>query len=128
MCREPASGWHPPTNEEHERQSTLEFLIEIEVRLPPTLSFEERAHLFEAERARGRELADKGTIRAIWRVPGRFANRTIWSAPDATALHAAIASLPFFQYLDVEVTPLATHDLGEFCPGFAPGLVVDWQP
>lgn len=106
----------------------MEFLIEIEVRLPPTVSDDERARLINAERVRGRELADQGTIRAIWRVPGRFANRAIWSAPDATKLHAAIESLPFYQYLDVVVTPLATHDLGEFCPGFAPGLVVGEQP
>ncbi|MEJ7696693.1 MAG: muconolactone Delta-isomerase family protein [Candidatus Limnocylindrales bacterium] len=55
------------------------------------------------------ELAAAGTIRRLWRLPGRRANWGIWEAQDATALHAAISSLPFFPYLDVEVIPLAAH-------------------
>jgi muconolactone D-isomerase len=100
----------------------VEFLLEIEVRLPASMDDAQRAQLIERERVRGRELADQGIIRAIWRIPGRFANRAIWSAPDATALHTAITSLPLWPYVDVVVTPLATHDLGQHCQGFSPGL------
>ena len=100
----------------------MEFLLEIEVRLPVSMEEAERARLVEAERVRGRELAEQGVIRAIWRVPGRFANRAIWSAADATELHAAIESLPLWPYIDVAVTPLARHALGEHCQGLAPGL------
>lgn len=100
----------------------MEFLLEIEVRLPPSMEDAERARLIGAERARGRELAEQGVIRAIWRVPGRFANRAIWSAADATDLHDAIQSLPLWPYIDVVVTPLARHALGENCQGLPPGL------
>jgi muconolactone D-isomerase len=100
----------------------MEFLLEIEVRLPSSMDEIQRAMLIERERVRGRELAEEGVIRAIWRVPGRFANRAIWSAPDATDLHAAIESLPLWQYLDVVVTPLATHELGQHCQGLSAGL------
>jgi len=100
----------------------VEYLLEIEVRLPASMDNAERARLIEGERVRGRELAAQGVIRAIWRVPGRFANRAIWSAPDATVLHDAITSLPLWPYLDVVVTPLATHDLGKHCQGLPPGL------
>lgn len=100
----------------------MEFLLEIEVRLPTTMDDVERTTLIGAERARGRELAEQGVIRAIWRVPGRFANRAIWSAPDATVLHEAIVSLPLWPYIDVVVTPLATHDLAQHCSGLPPGL------
>jgi muconolactone D-isomerase len=100
----------------------VEFLLEIEVRFPPSLESGERARLIEAEHVRGRELAAQGVIRAIWRVPGRIANRAIWSAVDATALHDAIQSLPLWPYLDVAVTPLARHALGESCQGLPPGL------
>jgi muconolactone D-isomerase len=89
----------------------VEFLVEIEVRLPPELPEHERAELIAREQARGRELKAAGAIVRMWRVPGRFANVGVWAAPDATALHEAIASLPLFPYLDVRVTALATHYL-----------------
>jgi len=102
----------------------MEFLIEIEVTLPPEMPDDRRGELVAAERVRGRELAEAGIIRAIWRVPGRFANRAIWSAPDATTLHAAISSLPLWRYCSVEVTPLATHEVGARCPGLPEGLAI----
>ena len=100
----------------------MEFLVEIEVRLPVDLDAENRAALQEAEHARGRALAEAGILRAIWRVPGRAANRAIWSAADATALHEALTSLPLWPYMDVAVTPLARHPLAGSCPGFPAGL------
>ena len=103
----------------------MEFLLEIEVRLPQHLTDEERTRLIAAERTRGGELAAQGIIRAIWRVPGRFANRAIWSTPDATTLHEAITSLPLWPYIDAKVTPLARHDLGEQCLGVPPGLNIE---
>ena len=69
----------------------------------------ELARLVDAERARAGELAAAGTIQRLWRVPGRRANYGLWSAPDATALHEAISSLPFFPWLDIEVIALAEH-------------------
>jgi muconolactone D-isomerase len=100
----------------------VEFLLEIEVKLPSSMDDAQRTRLIEAEHVRGRELAEQGVIQAIWRVPGRFANRAIWSASDATELHAAITSLPLWPYIDVVVTPLATHELGHFCQGLPNGL------
>lgn len=100
----------------------MEFLVEVDVRLPPELASERREELTQAEAARGAALARTGTIRAIWRVPGQLANRAIWSAPDATALHEAIVSLPLWPYMNVAVTPLARHGLAEHCQGLPPGL------
>jgi muconolactone D-isomerase len=71
----------------------------------------ERSALLERERARGLELKDAGAIEDIWRVPGRLANVGIWRAETATALHAAITSLPVWPWTDVSVTPLADHYL-----------------
>jgi len=105
--------------------SRVEFLVAIEINLPPDLGDERRRSLLEAEAVRGRALAQAGILRAIWRVPGRLANRAVWSAPDATALHEVLSSLPLWPYMDVAVTALARHSLAEFCPGLAPGLDVD---
>ena len=67
-------------------------------------------------------LAEQGVLRAVWRVPGRFANRAIWSAPDATALHEALSSLPLWPYMDIHVTALARHAVGPACAGIPAGL------
>lgn len=101
--------------------SPVEFLVEIEIRLPPDLADERRRALLEAEFARGSDLAGAGVLRAIWRVPGRLANRGIWAAADATALHDALTSLPLWPYMEVSVTPLARHPLAESCLGIAAG-------
>lgn len=89
----------------------MEFLVQIQVTLPPELSSTVRQDLMERERARGRELQSEGVIRRIWRIPGRTANVGIWEAADPTALHQALTSLPMFPYIDARVTALATHDL-----------------
>ena len=88
-----------------------EFLVQIEIGLPPSTPDDERATLLAAEAARGRELRDAGSIVRLWRVPGRRANVGIWSAADASELHEAIASLPLFPWMDVRVSALADHPL-----------------
>ncbi len=87
----------------------MEFLVHIEIRWPADGDPQRLADLTAAERARGAELVEAGVIRRLWRIPGRRANWGVWEAEDATALHAALASLPMFPYLDVEVIPLAAH-------------------
>jgi len=87
----------------------MEFLVHIEVCWPPDGDPQERARLGEAEAACAKELAGRGTIKRLWRIPGRRANYGLWAADDADALHAAISSLPLFPWLDVDVIPLAAH-------------------
>jgi muconolactone D-isomerase len=87
----------------------MQFLLHIEVTWPPDGDPEEKDRRIAGEAARARELAAAGTIRRLWRIPGKWANWGIWEAPDATALHAAVTSLPMWPYLEVEVFPLADH-------------------
>lgn len=68
-----------------------------------------REELIAAEAERAHELAELGAIRRLWRVPGSTANRGIWEAPDATALHEALASLPLFPLMEITVEALALH-------------------
>jgi muconolactone D-isomerase len=100
----------------------VQFLVEIDIRLPHDLDAHRREELLKAETLRGTFLAQAGTLLAIWRVPGQLANRGIWSAPDATALHEALVSLPLWPFMTVQVTPLARHPLAEHCQGIAPGM------
>jgi muconolactone D-isomerase len=92
----------------------VKFLVQIEVQLPAAMPDDERERLLAAELERGRELVEAGAISAIWRIPGGLRNVGIWEAPDATALHQLIASLPLYRWLRSDVTPLADHPLGRF--------------
>ena len=67
------------------------------------------AELTTREQARAAELASQGILKKLWRRTGQRANVGIWQAPDANSLHEAIASLPFFPWLKVEIWPLSDH-------------------
>jgi muconolactone D-isomerase len=88
-----------------------EFLVQMQVNIPPDMPGGQQDDLRAREKERGLQLRAEGTIRRVWRVPGRVANIGYWEAPDATVLHEKIASLPMFPWLDVQVTPLALHYL-----------------
>jgi muconolactone D-isomerase len=88
-----------------------EFLVEIEIELPPQTPEDEHRRLLDAEAVRGRELRAAGSIVAIWRVPGRLANVGVWKAADASELHELLSSLPLFRWMRVDVRALAEHHL-----------------
>jgi muconolactone D-isomerase len=75
------------------------------------LTEDRRRELLAAEHRRGRELIEQGLLVRIWRLPGRFANISLYRAADATELHAAVTSLPLWPYMDVRVEALAVHPL-----------------
>ena len=87
----------------------MEFLVNIQVNWPAGGDSDEYAALLAAERQRSQELIAAGTLRRLWRVPGRAENWGVWSADDATSLHGSLSSLPFYPWLDVNVYPLADH-------------------
>lgn len=89
----------------------MEFLVRIEVSLPPDMPEARRAELAAAERDHGLELRRRGAIQRIWRVPGGLRNVGIWEARDATELHELINGLPLFPWIRADVTALAQHPL-----------------
>ena len=87
---------------------SMEFLVRFETFLPESMSQEAVKALKTAERQRAMELREAGILKRLWRVPGR-ATVGLWQADSATELHDALASLPQFPWMDVEVETLATH-------------------
>jgi muconolactone D-isomerase len=83
----------------------MEFLVRTENHTPDA----DRARLVAAERTRADELRAAGILKRLWRIPGRRGTIALYEAPDATALHDALASLPMWPWMDVTVEPLATH-------------------
>lgn len=89
----------------------MEFLVRIETRLPHDLPDHLRSELLREERRRGEELLEAGVLRRIWRIPGRFANWSLYDVPDADRLHEALVSLPLSPWQHSEIHPLASHPL-----------------
>jgi muconolactone D-isomerase len=87
----------------------MEFLVHIQISLPEEMGDERRDELTVAEAERAAALLAEGTIRRIWRIPGRTANVGIWEAEDASHLHAKLGSLPLSRWMDIEVEALALH-------------------
>jgi muconolactone D-isomerase len=89
----------------------MEFLVQIDVHMPMDLPEAERQDLLDRERALGREYLERGPIKYVWRIPGGYRNVGVWDAEDATDLHDALAALPLFPWMSIEVTPLARHPI-----------------
>lgn len=89
----------------------MEFLVRIDVRLPGDMPHERRRELIQAESNRARELMRLGLLKRIWRVPGQFANVSLYEASDATIVHEAVSSLPLWPWMRVTVEALAVHPL-----------------
>jgi muconolactone D-isomerase len=87
----------------------MEFLVTSRTALPESMPPDELAALRQAERTRAIELFDTGVLKRIWRLPGTRAAVHLYDVPDASELHAVLASLPQFQWMDVEVQALARH-------------------
>lgn len=85
----------------------MEFLVKMTVGLPAPGPETDR--LREEEARRAAELARAGTLVRLWRIPGSTANWGLWRAPDATALHEALMSLPLAAYSSFDVRALAQH-------------------
>lgn len=76
---------------------------------PVGVAADQLAALQHAERERAMELQREGTLRELWRVPGRRASWSLWSVPGATALHEELASLPMWPWISATVETLARH-------------------
>lgn len=90
-----------------------EYLVRVRTVVPGDLPLSTWSEVVAAERVRGAELRDAGTIAHIWRISSDEAieNVGVWRAPDEDRLRAAIDSLPARPWMHVEVTPLERHPL-----------------
>jgi muconolactone D-isomerase len=85
------------------------FQVEIEVRIPPQVDRETVDRLGKLEHERAAELQRAGKWKHLWRVVGRFANLSIFEVESGDELHAILESLPFYPYMNIDVTPLCRH-------------------
>ena len=60
----------------------MEFIVHLQMNWPSDGDPDEFARLTVAEHERARQLAAEGTLKRLWRIPGRRANWGLWEAPD----------------------------------------------
>lgn len=85
------------------------FHVRMDVTLPHDLDPNRRAELVAAEKDRMLELQKLGVWPHLWRVAGQDSNISVFDVPSNDELHACLSSLPLWEFMKVEVTPLATH-------------------
>ncbi|OAT69012.1 muconolactone delta-isomerase [Mycobacteroides immunogenum] len=85
------------------------FHVHMNVHIPVDMDPDALADTVSRERAYSQELQRRGTWVHIWRIVGEYANFSIFDVASNDELHGILSNLPLFPYMDITVTPLATH-------------------
>ena len=85
------------------------YCVQMDVRVPHDMDHARLEQLKADEKMRAQDLQRAGKWPHLWRVAGRYANVSVLDVADHDELHALIASLPLFPFMEITVTPLARH-------------------
>ncbi len=85
------------------------YCVRMDVRVPHGIDPAAFERLKAEEKSRAQDLQRAGKWVHLWRVAGQYANISVLDAGDHDELHAMLSSLPLFPFMDIVVTPLATH-------------------
>jgi muconolactone D-isomerase len=81
----------------------------MDVHLPVDMDPEVRADIVAREKAYSQDLQRAGKWPHLWRIVGEYSNVSILDVASNDELHELLSGLPLFPYMDIKVTPLATH-------------------
>lgn len=85
------------------------FAVKMDVNIPTDMDPQVKADTLAREKAYSQELQKSGVWRHIWRCAGQYSNLSILDVESNEQLHEVLWNLPLFPYMDMEITPLATH-------------------
>ncbi|MEV5544033.1 muconolactone Delta-isomerase [Saccharopolyspora shandongensis] len=85
------------------------FQVRMDVCLPHDLDPKTRSEIVAEEKQYAQELQRAGKWPHIWRIVGEYANISVFDVESNDELHTLLSGLPLFPYMDIHVTPLATH-------------------
>lgn len=85
------------------------FHVRMDVRVPHDMDPGVRADIVAREKAYAEDLQRAGKWPHLWRIVGEYSNISIFDVDSTDELHALISGLPLFSFMDIKVTPLATH-------------------
>lgn len=85
------------------------FHARMDVRIPHDLDPDVRTEIVAREKAYSQELQRSGKWPHIWRIVGEYSNFSVFDVESTDELHDLLSGLPLFPYMEITVTPLATH-------------------
>ena len=85
------------------------YMVQMTVSIPESLDKEQAQQIIQKEKEYAQQLQRSGKWPHLWRVVGQYANVSIFDAADNEELHQLLSQLPLFPYMEIKVTPLATH-------------------
>lgn len=85
------------------------FHVRMDVHIPLDMDPEIRADVVAREKAYSQELQRSGKWPHLWRIVGEYSNISVFDVASNDELHDLLSGLPLFPYMDIRVTPLATH-------------------
>ncbi|MGW1742021.1 muconolactone Delta-isomerase [Nocardia sp. NPDC001965] len=83
--------------------------VRMDVHIPSHLSPERRSEIVAREKDYSQKLQRAGKWSHLWRIVGEYSNFSIFDVESHDELHQLLSALPLFEYMDIQVTPLAAH-------------------
>ena len=85
------------------------YAVTMVVDIPRDLDEAERTETLAREKAYCQDLQRGGEWVSIWRLPGQYANLSIFDVASHDRLHEILWNLPLFAFMEIDVQPLAEH-------------------
>jgi len=102
----------------------MDFLVTMTTHVPSGTSEETVAEVRRREAVHSLHLAERGSLRRLWRPPlkpGEWRTLGIFTADDADELESVLASMPLRIWRTDEITPLAQHPNDPVLSGIGAG-------
>jgi len=106
-ANDPGRQQAPAGQSEHGPRN--EFLTTFVLTVPPGTPAEEVSVTRAREADRAGELAASGHLERLWRLPGEGGALGLWRAADDADMQAILESLPLYDWMSVQTTPLTPH-------------------
>lgn len=85
------------------------YAVRMDVDIPRDLDPAVREDTVTREREYSQSLQHSGEWAHIWRIVGKYSNISIFDVASNERLHEILNGLPLFEFMTIEVTPLAPH-------------------
>lgn len=87
----------------------MRYAVRMDVAIPRDLDPVVREDTLAREKAYSQDLQRSGEWAHIWRIVGKYSNISIFDVASNERLHEILNGLPLFEFMTIEVTPLAAH-------------------